>query len=116
MGLLELAARCRGRRTVEELIASTTLLLGHVMSLGQIEDVVLAEKFFSKSEFVRVLDEAPAKVFDSMSWSYWNAVFDRMAPEMPERWFAFKYVRRTGKYLVTAEDIKTLRGPQIEWI
>ena len=34
-------------------MANTTLLLGHVMSLGEIEDVVLAEKFFAKSDFAK---------------------------------------------------------------
>lgn len=93
-----------------------TLLLAHVMTYGQIEDHAFAKRFFTDSDFLRVLDDVPAKVFDPMSWCYWNAKYQRTAPGMPEQWFAFRYVRRTGKYLFSASDITACRGPKIEWI
>jgi hypothetical protein len=113
---MRLAERCRGRRAAEELMANMTLLLAHVMTYGQLDDVALAKQFFTASDFLCVLDEAPAKVFDPWSWNYWNAIFHRTAPAQPVEWFAFKYVRRTGKEFVSASDINACRGPKIHWI
>jgi hypothetical protein len=113
--LLKVAERCRGRRTAADLMADMTLLLAHVMTYGEIEDVVFAQRNFTQSEFLRVLDEAPAKVFDPWSWNYLNFKFNRPVPPKPDEWFAFKYIRRTGKGYVTAQQISTVAQPKVHW-
>ena len=92
--LLEVAKSCRGPRAAAELMADRVLFLAHVMTYGEIEDLVVAKKYFTESNFRSVLDQPPAHVFDPWSWNYWNVKFGRFpAPSMSDAWFGFKRVR-----------------------
>jgi hypothetical protein len=70
----------------EETLADRDFFLAHVMTYGTVEEVVIAQRYFSKEEFRAALENAPAGVFDPRSWAYWNTVLGRTpVPSMPRR-------------------------------
>ena len=70
----------------EETLADRDFFLAHVMTYGTVEDVVTAQKHYSKDEFRAALENAPAGVFDPRSWAYWNTVLGRTpVPALPRR-------------------------------
>ncbi|MCI0656349.1 MAG: hypothetical protein L0170_04675 [Acidobacteria bacterium] len=84
--LARVARRVIWFKPPEEVLADKTLFLAHVMTYGTVEDVVTAQKHFSRGEFRAALENAPAGVFDPRSWSYWNTVLGRTpVPAMPRR-------------------------------
>jgi hypothetical protein len=67
-------------------LADPNRFLAQVMVFGTVEDLVVARRHFPREAFRRVLDEPPAGVFDSRSWSYWHVVFGLTPPdELPRR-------------------------------
>jgi hypothetical protein len=84
--LVRVARRVVWFKPPEEALNNRTLLLAHVMTYGTVEDVVTAQKHYSKEEFRAALENAPAGVFDPRSWSYWNTVLGRTpVPAIPRR-------------------------------
>jgi len=70
----------------EEALQMPDLFLAHVMTYGTVQDVVTAEKYFTRDDFRHALEHAPPGVFDARSWAYWNTMFDRVpVPELPKR-------------------------------
>ena len=70
----------------EEALRSPDFFLAHVMTYGTVQDVMTAEKYFTRDDFRHALEHAPPGVFDARSWTYWNTIFNRVpVPEMPRR-------------------------------
>lgn len=70
----------------EQTLAWPALFLAWVMTYGTVKDIVTAERYFTREDFSRALDDAPPGVFDARSWAYWNTVFERApVPPMPKR-------------------------------
>jgi hypothetical protein len=86
--LLQVAARVVWFKPADVALEDPIFFLAHVMTYGTIEDILSAKKYFTDADFRRVLDEAPAGVFDKRSWAYWNTVFNRLpVPPLPKRKF-----------------------------
>lgn len=70
----------------EQSLQSSANFLAHVMTYGTVQDVVTAEKYFSRADFSAALENAPPGVFDERSWVYWNTVMGRVpVPPIPKR-------------------------------
>lgn len=54
-------------------------LLAQVMASGTWEDVQVAKRHWTVEEFMAVLKDPPAGVFDRRSWVYWHGVL-RVSP------------------------------------
>ncbi|MGH9779972.1 MAG: hypothetical protein ACRD5I_16340 [Candidatus Acidiferrales bacterium] len=86
MDLKRVARRVIWFKPPEEALEDKTLFLAHVMTYGTLEDVVTAQKHYSKEEFRAALENSPAGVLDPRSWAYWNTVLGRTpVPAMPRR-------------------------------
>jgi hypothetical protein len=86
--LLRVAKRMVWFKTPEETLSDFVFFLAHVMTYGVSEDVKTAQKYFTREDFLRALENAPAGVFDIRSWAYWNTVLGRVpVPAMPKRRF-----------------------------
>lgn len=84
--LARVAKRMVWFETPEQALAQRDLFLAHVMTYGTVQDVVTAEKYFTRDDFRHALENAPPGVFDVRSWAYWNTMFDRVpVPPMPKR-------------------------------
>ena len=111
--IVEVAHRVAWRKSPAELLRDPMQYLAHVMTFGEIEDVFVTRKYFRDSQLRRVLKHAPAGTFDPWSWNYWHVILNGYAaPAMPDRWFGFKRIRKTGKRLVTAAEIKCAGIPR----
>ena len=72
----------------EETLRNPKLFLAHVMTYGNLEEILIARRRFRREDFAAVLDDPPPGVFDPRSWTYWNLMFDRSpAPPLPVRTF-----------------------------
>lgn len=86
LSLEEVARRMVWFEEPAEALRSSDFFLAHVMTYGTVQDVVTAEKYFTREDFLHALENAPPGVFDVRSWTYWNTIFGRVpVPEMPRR-------------------------------
>jgi hypothetical protein len=70
----------------EDSLRDANRFLAQVMTLGTVEDVVVARRTFPEAAFREVLAAPPPGVFDPRSWSYWHLVFGiAPVPELPRR-------------------------------
>jgi hypothetical protein len=69
-----------------EALADAHDFLAHVMTYGTLDDVLIAEKYYTGSQFREALEHAPPGVFDIRSWTYWNLICGRdPVPPLPQR-------------------------------
>lgn len=70
----------------EEALRFPKRFLAYLMTYGTLEEILIARRYFSRSDFEAALKEPPAGIFDPQSWSYWNIVFKRNpVPPLPVR-------------------------------
>lgn len=81
--LIRLARRMVWDKPPDEALADTVLLLVRVMSLGTLDDVQTAKRFYSKADFRRALKEAPPGTIDPRSWAYWCLMLGEKASTSP---------------------------------
>lgn len=55
-------------------LSDTRLFLSHVMTYGTLEDVLVAQQYFTTEDFRDAMQHGPAGVFDARSWAYWSLV------------------------------------------
>jgi len=79
--------RCVWYKSPEDAVQYPEHFIAHVLTYGVHEDVKALRKFVTDDELRQSMDNAPAGVFDSRSWSYWQLMlFDRFTPPpMPNR-------------------------------
>ena len=107
--IVRVAQSVAWKRTPAELLNNPVVFLAHVMTFGDIEDVVAARKYFSEREWRQTLEEAPSGIFDPWSWNYWNLKFGRNpAPHMPRGRFGFTRRRTVGKAPFQAQQISKI--------
>lgn len=83
--LRALAERVVWFETSEETLGQPKRFLAYLMTFGTLEDILTARRYFSEKDFEAVLDDPPAGIFDVRSWSYWNGVYRRLVPPLPQR-------------------------------
>ncbi len=94
------ALRALSRRLVwwkspENALADRHRLLAQIMALGTADDVSVARRVFADKDFLAVLADPPAGVFDPRSWAYWHVVFNlQPAGEAPKRRIDPDFVER----------------------
>ena len=72
----------------QQALQNPRLFLAHVMVYGTVEELLIAKRHFEDTDFIGVLNDPPAGVFDRRSWAYWNLVYDRdPATPLPSRQF-----------------------------
>ncbi len=70
----------------EQTLAWPEMFLSYVMTYGMATDIATTEKYFTREDFLRALENAPPGIFDGRSWSYWNTVLGRVpVPALPKR-------------------------------
>jgi hypothetical protein len=86
--LLRVARRMVWFKEPEETLRDPIHFLAHVMTYGNIGDVLAVREIVGNEGFREALEHAPPGVFDPRSWSYWNLMTGRWpAPPMPVRTF-----------------------------
>lgn len=83
--LLRLAVRVVWFKPAESALRDPAHLVAHVLTHGTPEDVATLRRHLSDSQLRLALERAPAGVFDSRSWAYWNLMLDRPETPLPER-------------------------------
>ncbi len=84
--LVTVAQRVVWFAPAEETLRDPKRFLAYLMTYGTLEEILVARKYYSRSDFEAVLNDPPAGVFDPRSWSYWNLVYGRNpVPSLPER-------------------------------
>ena len=70
----------------EETLRDTVFFLNHVMTFGDVDDVVTMRRHFDDEALRDALRRACPGVFDARSWTYWHAVLcGTPAPPLPTR-------------------------------
>ncbi len=70
----------------EETLRDTVFFLNHVMTFGDVDDVVTMRRHFDDETLREALRCACPGVFDARSWAYWHAVLcGGPAPALPAR-------------------------------
>lgn len=70
----------------EETLRDTVFFLNHVMTFGDVDDVVAMRRHFGDEALRDALRRAHPGVFDARSWAYWHAVLcGTPAPPLPTR-------------------------------
>lgn len=70
-------------------VADAARFLAYAMTYGDDSDMRELRRFLSDDDLRDALNHAPAGVFDSRSWAYWNLKLGRYpAPPIPERKFS----------------------------
>ena len=70
----------------EETLRDTVFFLNHVMTFGDVDDVVTTRRHFDDETLREALRCACPGVFDARSWAYWHAVLcGGPAPALPAR-------------------------------
>lgn len=79
--------RCVWYKSPEEAVEYPEHFIAHVLTYGWHEDVKALRKVVSDDDLRNAMNNAPAGVFDSRSWSYWQLkLFNRFdPPPMPSR-------------------------------
>lgn len=79
--------RCVWYKSPEQAVQYPEHFIAHVLTYGMHEDVKTLRKIVSDDELREAINNAPAGVYDSRSWSYWQLMlFNRYAPPpMPSR-------------------------------
>lgn len=84
--LRAVAERVMWFESANEALRYPKRFLAYLMTFGTLEDILIAKRFFSDSDFEAVLVDPPPGVFDVRSWNYWNLVYHRSpAPPLPHR-------------------------------
>ena len=84
--LCAVAQRVIWFESVEETLRQPKRFLAYLMTLGTVEEILTARKYFSPQDFDAALADPPAGIFDVRSWSYWNGVYNRRpVPPLPQR-------------------------------
>ncbi|MEM9088791.1 MAG: hypothetical protein AAGC93_08620 [Cyanobacteria bacterium P01_F01_bin.53] len=84
--LKSLAARVVWFKTPEEALSDPVYFLCYLMRYGVPEDVSVARRYFTDSDFKQALNNAYPGIFDRPSWAYWNLMlFDTPDRPMPVR-------------------------------
>ncbi len=70
----------------EETLRDTVFFLNHVMTFGDVDDVITMRRHFDDETLREALRCAYPGVFDARSWAYWHAVLcGSPAPALPAR-------------------------------
>lgn len=84
--LRAVAERVLWFESAEEALRFPKRFLAYLMTRGTLEEILVARKYFSESDFEAVLRDPPTGIFDPQSWSYWNIVYRRTpVPSLPLR-------------------------------
>ena len=70
--LINVARRVVWFKEPEAALAEPVHFLAHVMTYGTVEDLKALCGIVDKEDFCKVLENAPAGIFDARSWAYWN--------------------------------------------
>jgi hypothetical protein len=86
--LLAIARRLVWSDEPERALEQPYTFLAHVMTYGQIEDLVAVRDALGMAAFREALRHAPPGILDRRSWHYWHRIC-RLgpAPELPQRRF-----------------------------
>ena len=70
----------------DETLRDTVFFLNHLMTFGDVDDVVTMRRHFDDETLREALQCAYPGVFDARSWAYWHAVLcGSPAPALPAR-------------------------------
>jgi len=84
--LVAVAERVIWFEKAEKSLRDQKRFLAYLMTYGTQDELRVAKRYYSRSDFESVLDDPPAGIFDARSWNYWNLVFGRKpVPPLPER-------------------------------
>ena len=84
--LLELARRVVWFEPPALALDDPVRFLAYLMTYGTAEDIAVARRSFSETDFCEALKKAPPGIMDERSWAYWNAMAGRYPPPpMPRR-------------------------------
>lgn len=84
--LHELARRIVWFEPPQRALADPARFLAYLMTYGTAEDITVARRHFTESDFADALRDAPPGIFDARSWAYWNLMSGRYpAPPLPQR-------------------------------
>lgn len=71
-----------------ETLGDLETFLTHLMVYGSPADVTIVQRYVSKDEFRKVLEEAPPGIFTAESWQRWHEHFGiAPVPPLPRRRF-----------------------------
>lgn len=91
--LLDIARRVVWFEPPEKVIKNKRLFLTYLMTYGTDEDTdTVRSKYYSRKDFIEVLQNPLIGVFDKKSWKYWHVAFfekyiDEEVPNLPKRKF-----------------------------
>ena len=69
-------------KSPEETLSDRVYFLCYLMRYGLPEDVIIARRYFTESDFKAALMHAYPGIFDQPSWAYWNLMLFN-TPERP---------------------------------
>jgi hypothetical protein len=86
--LIAVARRVVWYKEPEAALRDPVHFLAHVMTYGNVDDIVVVENLIGDDALLEALRKAPPGVFDARSWSYWNLKLGRTpVPPLPDRKF-----------------------------
>ena len=83
--LCAVAQRVVWFESADAILCQPKRFLAYLMTFGTVEEILTARKYFSAQDFEAVLADPPAGIFDVCSWNYWNGVYNRPVPPLPQR-------------------------------
>jgi hypothetical protein len=84
--LRDLAERVMWFEDAGEALRYPKRFLAYVMTFANLEQILIAKKYFSDRDFDEVLLDPPPGIFDARSWTYWNCVYKHHPiPPLPRR-------------------------------
>ena len=67
-------------------LANPRLFLAHAMRYAVLKDLLTVMRHFRQRDFLDVLSDPPAGLFDDRSWAFWHLRLGKdPAPPLPER-------------------------------
>ncbi len=70
----------------QRLLSNETLFLCQVMARGSVDDLIVAQRYYTPEAFRRAILNAPPGLFSKRAWAYWTwMLLDASNHPMPER-------------------------------
>jgi hypothetical protein len=87
--LAKVASRCVPSQLPEIALLDTYYFLAHFFTFGELEDIAIVNRHFTKEDLTHALINAPSGIIDARSWAYWNLILLDLSPPppMPTRTF-----------------------------